>query len=72
MRTYFDRHGALRVCGGRLVDAAGQPVQLRGVSTLGLAWYPGFVTEDAFRTLRDDWGRTRCAWRCTPARTAAI
>ena len=56
MRTYFDRHGALRVCGGRLVDAAGQPVQLRGVSTLGLAWYPGFVNEDAFRTLRDDWG----------------
>jgi endoglucanase len=56
MRTYFDRHGALRVCGGRLVDSAGQPVQLRGVSTLGLAWYPGFVNEDAFRTLRDDWG----------------
>ncbi len=54
--TYFDAHGALRVSGGRLVDASGQPVQLRGVSTLGLAWFPQFVNEGAFRTLRDDWG----------------
>ena len=56
MDTYFDRHGALHVEGTRLVDAQGRPVQLRGVSTLGLAWYPEFVNEAAFRTLRDDWG----------------
>lgn len=56
MSTYFDRHGALHVSGTALVDAAGEPVQLRGVSTLGLAWYPEFVNEAAFRTLRDDWG----------------
>lgn len=54
--TYLGRHGALRVFGTQLVDAAGQPVQLRGVSTLGLAWFPEFVNEAAFRTLRDDWG----------------
>ena len=56
MTTYFERHGALRVRGTQLVDVQGQPVQLRGVSTLGLAWYPEFVNEAAFRTLRDDWG----------------
>ena len=55
MSTFFERHGALSVSGTRLVDAAGQPVQLRGVSTLGLAWYPEFVNEAGFRTLRDDW-----------------
>ena len=26
------------------------------MSTHGLAWYPQYVNEDAFRTLRDDWG----------------
>lgn len=56
MTTYFDRHGALHVSGTQLTDAAGNPVQLRGVSTLGLAWYPEFVNEAAFRTIRDDWG----------------
>ncbi len=54
--TYFERHGALHVSGTKLVDSAGKPVQLRGVSTLGLAWYPEFVNEEGFRTLRDDWG----------------
>ena len=56
MSTYFEQHGTLHVSGTALVDAAGEPVQLRGVSTLGLAWYPEFVNEAAFRTLRDDWG----------------
>ena len=56
MGTFFERHGALHVEGTRLVDASGRPVQLRGVSTLGLAWYPEFVNGRAFRTLRDDWG----------------
>lgn len=56
MKTFFEQHGALGVAGTRLVDAAGRPVRLKGVSTLGLAWYPEFVNEAAFRTLRDDWG----------------
>lgn len=54
--TFFSSHGALRVRGVQLTDAQGQPVQLRGVSTLGLAWHPEFVNEAAFRTLRDEWG----------------
>ncbi len=34
------RHGQLAVRGGRLVDAAGEPVSLRGVSLHGQQWYP--------------------------------
>ena len=46
---------ALHVEDGLLADADGQTVQLRGVSTHGLTWYPGFVSEDRFRQLTDDW-----------------
>ena len=46
---------ALHVEDGLLADADGQAVQLRGVSTHGLTWYPGFVSEDRFRQLADDW-----------------
>ena len=54
--TFFERHGALHVSGTGLADATGAPAQLRGVSTHGLAWFPEFVNEAAFRTIRDDWG----------------
>ena len=47
--------GALHVEGTHLVDDTGNYVQLRGVSTHGLAWYPQYVNIDAFKTLRDDW-----------------
>ena len=50
------RCGALRVVGGRLTDSAGEPVQLRGISTHGLAWYPEYVNADCFRQLREEWG----------------
>ncbi len=48
--------GKLHVDGTRLADEAGNPVQLRGVSTHGLAWFPQYVSEETFRTLRDGWG----------------
>ena len=48
--------GALHVEGSRLVDAAGEPVQLRGVSTHGLAWYPEYVNQEFFDELKRDWG----------------
>ena len=50
------QNGALHVEGSQLVDAAGDPVQLRGVSTHGLAWYPQYVNEELFSELREDWG----------------
>lgn len=46
----------LHVEGTHLADPDGNAVQLRGVSTHGLAWFPDYVSEEAFRTLRDDWG----------------
>lgn len=52
-------HGALRVEKGALVDEKGEKFQLRGMSTHGLAWFPDYVNEEAFRTLRDDW-KTNC------------
>lgn len=47
--------GALQVAGTQLCGADGKPVQLRGVSTHGLAWFPDYVNEDCFRQLREDW-----------------
>ncbi len=49
-------HGALSVRGTDLIDQSGNPFQLKGISTHGLAWFPQYVNEDAFRTLRDRWG----------------
>lgn len=48
-------HGRLSVKGARLVDKNGNNFQLKGMSTHGLSWFPDFVNENAFKTLRDDW-----------------
>lgn len=48
-------HGKLSVNGTQLVDKNGNNFRLKGMSTHGLAWFPGFVNENAFKTLRDDW-----------------
>ena len=48
--------GALKVKGNKLVDKNGKAIQLRGVSTHGLAWYPGYVNEACFKELRTKWG----------------
>ena len=47
--------GALRVVNGRLSDADGNPVQLRGISTHGIAWYPDYINADSFRQFREEW-----------------
>ncbi|MDO4537712.1 MAG: cellulase family glycosylhydrolase [Coriobacteriales bacterium] len=47
--------GALQVSGSRLVSQAGTPVQLRGISTHGLAWFPDYVNSDCFYQLRNEW-----------------
>lgn len=48
--------GALHLEGTQLVGEDGQPVQLRGVSTHGLAWFPRYVNQAFFKELRQDWG----------------
>lgn len=48
--------GQLKVKGTKLCDKKGKPVQLRGVSTHGLSWFPGFVNDKGIGELHDKWG----------------
>ena len=48
-------NGRLHVEGIRLTDASGKAVQLRGVSTHGLVWYPDMVSENLFQQVSKDW-----------------
>lgn len=55
--TYYDASaGRLHVKGTKLVDKKGHEVQLRGVSTHGLSWYPQYVNDKCFAQLHDQWG----------------
>lgn len=56
--TPVSQHGRLRVEGTNIKDEHGNIFQLRGVSTHGINWDVGipYVNQDAFQTLRDDWG----------------
>ena len=47
--------GALHVEGTKLCGEDGSPVQLKGISTHGLAWFPGYVNEECFGQLRKEW-----------------
>lgn len=47
--------GQLKVQGTQLTSDSGEAVQLRGVSTHGLAWYPDYVNEEFFGELRNSW-----------------
>lgn len=38
-----------------LCDKDGNPIQLRGMSTHGLQWFPGVVNNNAFAALSNDW-----------------
>jgi endoglucanase len=50
-------HGQLSVQNGNLVDQAGAPVQLKGVSTMWLNWESSYASsKDGLRWLRDNWG----------------
>jgi len=51
-----DYYGALFVEDGKLVDSEGNQVQLTGVSSHGINWFPEYVSADSIKTLRDDWG----------------
>lgn len=52
--------GALRIvtsgCMKTLADSKGKPIQLRGMSTHGLQWFPEIVNDNAFAALSRDWG----------------
>lgn len=46
-------NGALSVNGTNLIDEKGNIVQLRGISTHGLAWFPDYVNEECFKDLKE-------------------
>lgn len=51
-------HGQLSVVGTKLTNAGGQPVQLKGPSSMWLNWeQDGYATSlEGLRFMRDDWG----------------
>ncbi len=51
----YKEYGKLNVKGTQLCDNAGNPIQLKGPSTLGLVWYPEFINKAAFQTVKN-WG----------------
>ncbi|SDL32266.1 cellulase family glycosylhydrolase [Pseudomonas indica] len=49
------QNGQLRVSGVNLVNAAGQPIQLAGMSSHGLQWFGHLMNASSIKWLRDDW-----------------
>ncbi len=49
-------YGRLHVEGTYLADKENKLVQLRGVSTHGLGWFPQYVNEAAIRQFNEEWG----------------
>lgn len=47
--------GALHVEGSRLTGSSGESVQLRGISTHGIAWFPDYINDACFAQLHDEW-----------------
>ena len=45
----------LCVNGTQLTAQDGTPVQLRGISTHGLAWFPQYVNRDLFHQFHTEW-----------------
>ncbi|BCY12350.1 endoglucanase [Actinoplanes sp. L3-i22] len=48
-------NGQLKVCGTNLCNAAGKKIQLRGVSSHGIHWFPSCYTGAALDALATDW-----------------
>lgn len=53
--TKPDGISPLHVDGAKLCDADGNQVQLRGISTHGIAWFPQFVNEQAIKEIKEVW-----------------
>lgn len=47
-------NGRLQVCGTKLCNSDGKPVQLRGMSTHGLQWYADCITDASLDALAED------------------
>lgn len=53
--TPVEKYGALQVIGKNLCDSAGNPIQLRGISTHGIQYFEYFYDNDVFNSLANDW-----------------
>ncbi|MCH5253003.1 MAG: glycoside hydrolase family 5 protein [Lachnospiraceae bacterium] len=51
--TPVEKWGRLSVQGTNIVNAGGKKVQLKGVSTHGIAWYPQYVNSSCFKSFRN-------------------
>lgn len=51
--TVVSKYGQLQVLNGQLCDHNGKPIQLKGISTMGLQWFP--YTGGTVRNLAKDW-----------------
>ena len=56
--SIVEKHGRLRVEGGRIVDKNGKPVALHGMSLFWSQWMGQYYNAAAVKWLRDDWGCT--------------
>ncbi|MEV0328699.1 cellulase family glycosylhydrolase [Micromonospora echinospora] len=48
-------NGQLRVCGANLCNQYGKPIQLRGMSTHGIQWFPHCYNDASLDALAKDW-----------------
>lgn len=53
-KTPVEVNGKLSVKGKNIVNKNGEKFVIQGVSTHGIAWFPQYVNEETFKTLRDD------------------
>lgn len=53
--TGLSEGGSLRVEGTQLVDSSGNPIQLKGLSTHGVAWFPQYINEELFKEFHEEW-----------------
>ncbi len=53
--TPVEVNGQLSVCGVKLCNQYGNPIQLRGMSTHGLQWYSQCVNDASLNALANDW-----------------
>lgn len=48
-------YGKLHVNSTFLCDKNDNPVQLKGISSHGIAWFPQYINKDTFKTFKEDW-----------------
>jgi endoglucanase len=57
-QTVVQKNGRLQVIGTQLCNERGEPVQLKGMSFMDVAWFGDYANPECFKWLRDDWGCT--------------